>query len=98
MAIVLVRFDGGNVPVVTGDIPPDDRHPDQRVRRRQSFETNQAVHRGRGRSIASGSDTPIAHTPLWQVVQAIDGVPAEIAFRRKRMIGRAAVLLAALVC
>ena len=29
-----------------------------------------------------GLDTPIAYTPLWQVVQAVDGVPAEISFRR----------------
>ena len=31
-----------------------------------------------------GLDTPIGHTPLWQVVQAVDGVLAEISFRRKQ--------------
>ena len=53
MATVLIRFDGGNVPVVTGATPLD-------------------------------KDTPTPYEPLWQVVQAVDGVPANISFRRTK--------------
>ena len=82
MAIVLVKFDGGNVPVVTGAIPPDDATPISNPTR-TGFETNKAFMVDDGEH-CFGLDTPIACTPLWQVVQAVDGVPAEISFRRKK--------------
>ena len=82
MAIVLVRFDGGNVPVVTGAIPPDTDTPISSPTP-TGFATNKAFMLDEGEH-CFGLDTPIAYTPLWQVVQAVDGVPAEITFRRKK--------------
>lgn len=80
MAIVRISFDGGNVPVVTGDAPFDDRTPitDPVF---TGFATNQPFIVAEG-LYCFGIQTPIPHTPLWQVVQAIDGEETDIAFRR----------------
>ena len=79
MATVRITFNAGNVPIVTGDVPPDPQtliaDPMQ-----TGFSTNQAFIVAEG-VYCFGLDTPIAHTPLWQVVQAVDGEQAEIAFR-----------------
>jgi hypothetical protein len=79
MAIVRVNFDAGNVPVVTGDIPPDDQTPiiDPTP---TGFTTNQAFIVAEG-IYCFGLQSAVPHTPLWQLVQAVDGEQAEIAFQ-----------------
>ena len=81
MAIVLIRFNGGDVSIVTGAMPLDKDTPISSATP-TGFETNKAFMVDEGEH-CFGLDTPIAHTPLWQVVQAVDGVPAEISFQRK---------------
>jgi hypothetical protein len=81
MAIVMVKFDGGNVPVVTGDIPPDDNTPISDPTP-TGFSSNQAVIVADGIN-CFGLDTTIPYTPLWQTVQSIAGVQAEITFHRR---------------
>jgi len=80
MATVLIRFDGGKVPVVTGDIPPDDRTPISDPTQ-TGFVTNQAFIVAEG-EYCFGLESAVSYTPLWQVVQAIDGEQAEITFRQ----------------
>jgi len=80
MAAVLIRFDGGTVPVVTGDIPPDDQTPISNPTQ-TGFVTNQAFIVAEG-EYCFGLQSTTPYTPLWQVVQAIDGEQAEITFRR----------------
>jgi hypothetical protein len=79
MATVRISFNAGNVPIVTGDMPPDAQTPIADPTQ-TGFTTNQAFIVTEG-IYCFGLDTPIAHTPLWQMVQAVDGEQAEIAFR-----------------
>jgi hypothetical protein len=81
MATVLIRFDGGDVPVVTGAIPPDDATPITNPTP-AGYMTNQTVIVDAA-EYCFGLDTQIAHTPLWRTVQAVDGVPAAITFRKR---------------
>jgi hypothetical protein len=81
MAIVRVRFDGGNVPVVRGAIPPDANTPISNPTQ-TGFTTNQGIIVAED-EYCFGLDTSIPYTPLWQTVQAVDGVPAVITFRKK---------------
>jgi hypothetical protein len=78
MAMVLVRFDGGGVPVVTGDIPPDENTPlaDPQP---TGFSTNQPFMVAAG-TYCFSLQAPCA--PLWRVVQAVDGEQTDIDFRR----------------
>ena len=80
MATVLIRFDGGNVPVVTGATPPDKDTPISNPTQ-TGFETNVPFRVDEG-EYCFGLDTPIPYEPPWQVVQAVDGVPTNISFRR----------------
>jgi len=80
MATVRISFDGGNVPIVTGDIPPDDQTPIVDPTS-TGFTTNQPFVVAEG-VYCFGLETAEPHTPLWQVVQAVDGEQAEIAFRK----------------
>jgi hypothetical protein len=80
MATILISFDGGNVPVVTGDIPPDDQTPIS-APAPTGFVTNQAFIVAEG-AYCFGLETAMSYTPLWQVVQAVDGEQAPITFRR----------------
>ena len=82
MATVLIRFDGGNVPVVTGATPLDKDTPISNPTQ-TGFKTNVAFRVDEG-EYRFGLDTPIRYGPLWQLVQAVDGVPANISFRRTR--------------
>ena len=82
MATVRVIFDGGNVPVVTGDIPPDDQTPIINPTP-TGFMTNQAFIVEEG-VLCFGLQTTVSYTPLWQMVQAVDGEQAEIRFRKQR--------------
>jgi hypothetical protein len=81
MATVRVSFDGGNVPIVTGDVPPGDQtrivNPSP-----TGFTTNQAFIVEEG-IYCFGLQTADPHAPLWQVVQAVDGEQAEIVFRKR---------------
>ena len=81
MAIVRVSFDGGNVPIVTGDVPPDDQTPITEPIL-TGFTANQPFIVADG-VYCFGLQTAIPYTPLWQLVQAIDGEPAEISFRQR---------------
>jgi hypothetical protein len=80
MATVLVKFNGGNVPVVTGDVPPDDNTPISNPTP-TGYTSNQPVIVSDGLN-CFGLDTSIPYTPLWQTVQSVPGVQAEITFRR----------------
>jgi hypothetical protein len=79
MATVLISFNGGIVPIVTGDIPPDDHTPISNPTQ-TGFVTNQAFIVTEG-VYCFGLGTPISYEPLWQVVQAVDGEQAEISFQ-----------------
>lgn len=81
MATVLVRFDGGNVPVVTGDIPDDADTPISSPTP-TGFVTNKAFIVAAG-DYCFGLDTTVSYTPLWQLVQAVDGTQTEITFKRR---------------
>jgi hypothetical protein len=78
MAVVLVKYDTDGVAIVTGDIPPDPNTPiaepvDTGHVTNQPFIVAASMY-------CYGLAAPC--TPLWQVVQAIDDVPAEITFTR----------------
>jgi hypothetical protein len=80
MAIVRVSFDGGNVPIAMGDVPPDQQMPivDPVA---TGFATNQPFIVAEG-FYCFGLQTALPYTPLWQVVQAIDGEQTGISFQR----------------
>ena len=80
MATVRIRFDGGNVPIVTGDKPPDDQTPIADPTRTE-FTTNHSFIVVEG-MYCFGLETPRPYSPLWQVVQAVDGEETDIAFRK----------------
>ena len=80
MAIVHISFDGGNVPIVIGDVPPDDQTPITDPVP-TGFTTNQPFIVAEG-LYCFGLQTAARLHPLWQLVQAIDGEPAEISFRK----------------
>jgi hypothetical protein len=82
MATVMIRFDGGGVPVITGDIPPNDHTPISNPTQ-TGFVTNKAFIVAEG-EYCFGLESTISHAPLWQVVQAIDGEQAEVTFKRTR--------------
>ena len=80
MATVVVRFDVDGVPVVTGDVPPNEQTP-------ISNPTPTGHVTNKGFIVAAGMycyglQTGIGHAPLWRVVQAVDGEETEVAFRR----------------
>jgi hypothetical protein len=80
MAIVRISFDGGTVPIVTGDVPPDEQTPIAGPAP-TGFTTNRPFIIAEG-LYCFGLESPVPYAPLWQVVQAIDGEPAEIFFRQ----------------
>jgi hypothetical protein len=80
MAIVRVSFDGGDVPVITGDIPPNAETPiaeptSTGYRTHRSFIVAEGMY-------CFGLETAQPYSPLWQVVQAVDGEQTDIAFRK----------------
>lgn len=81
MATVLIRFNGGNVPIVTGDIPPNDHTPISEPTP-TGFVTNQAFIVVGG-DYCFGLDTDATYEPLWVLVQAIEGRQTEVTFRRR---------------
>jgi hypothetical protein len=82
MAIVRLSFDAGNVPVVTGDLPPDAQTPIPNPTP-TDFTSNQAFVVREG-FYCFGLETAVPYTPLWQLVQAVDGEETEILFRKQR--------------
>lgn len=80
MATVRISFDGGNVPIVTGDMPADAQTPLAEPTQ-TGFTTNQSFIVVEG-VYCFGLQTSHPYHPLWQVVQAVDGEPADIAFRK----------------
>ena len=82
MATVLIRFDGGDVPVITGDIPPSAQTPISEPTQ-TGFVTNNAFIVAEG-EYCFGLESAVSHTPLWHLVQAVDGQQAEISFKQTR--------------
>lgn len=80
MAVVRISFDGGDVPIVTGGVPPDAQTPIVDATD-TGFTTNQPFILAAG-LYCFGLQTAFPYTPLWQVVQAIEGEEAEISFQR----------------
>ena len=66
MAIIRISFDGGNVPIVMGDAPPDDQTPIAHPVP-TGFMTNQPFIVAE-RLYCFGLQTPSDYTPLWQLV------------------------------
>ena len=80
MATILIRFDGGSVPVVMGDLPDSDQTPISNPTP-TAFSTNQPFIVQEG-VYCFGLKTMQRYSPLWQVVQAVDGEQTDIAFRK----------------
>jgi hypothetical protein len=80
MAIVRISFDGGNVPIVTGDVPADDQTPIVNPVP-TGFAANQPFIVAEG-LYCFGLQTATPYAPLWQVIQAIDGEQTEISFQK----------------
>jgi len=81
VATVLIHFDTPGVPIVTGELPTDPQTPIQNPVA-TGFVTNQAFIVPAG-TYCYGLQTDAAVTPLWQVVQAVDGEQTEASFRRR---------------
>jgi hypothetical protein len=81
MARVLIRFDGGNVPIVTGDVPPDDATPISDPQP-TDFVTNQAFIVAPG-AWCFGLEPGVHCTPLWQVVRAVEGEETVASFKKR---------------
>jgi hypothetical protein len=80
MAVVRVRFDGGNVPVITGDIPPNAETPIADPTS-TGYTTNRTFMLPEG-MYCFGLETPHPYSPLWRVVQTVDGEETDITFRK----------------
>jgi hypothetical protein len=80
MATVRVSFDGGNAPIVRGAVPDDEQTPIADPTP-TGFVTNQSFIVPEG-TYCFGLITRERYAPLWQVVQAVDGDPTEISFRK----------------
>ncbi len=80
MATVRISFDGGDVPIVTGELPADDQTPIADPTRTE-FTTNHPFIVVEG-LYCFGLETAQPYSPLWQVVQAVDGEETDIAFRK----------------
>jgi hypothetical protein len=79
MATVLVRFNGGNVPIVTGDMPNDDNTPISNPTQ-TGFVTNKPFIVAAG-PYCFGLRGLSGYAPLWQIVEAVNGQQVEIDFR-----------------
>jgi hypothetical protein len=80
MATVRINFDGGNVPVVMGDMPADEQTPIADPTQ-TGYTTNQLFIVAEG-MYCFGLTSAQPYGPLWQVVQAVDGEQTDIAFRK----------------
>ncbi len=80
MATVLVKFEVDGVSIVTGEIPPDGQTPISDPVQ-TGHVTNRVFIVAAG-TYCYGLLTPLAYAPLWQVVEAVDGVPTTVTFRR----------------
>jgi hypothetical protein len=78
VATVRITFDGGDVPVVLGDMPADEQTPIADPTP-TGFTTNNSFIVAEG-MYCFGLQTAQRYSPLWQVVQAVDGVQNDIAF------------------
>ncbi len=80
MATVRISFDGGNVPIVIGDMPADDQTPIADPTP-TGFTTNRPFIVVEG-MYCFGLETAQPYSPLWQVVQVVDGEATDITFRK----------------
>jgi len=80
MATILIRFDGGSVPVVMGDLPASDQTPISNSTP-TAFSANQPFIVQEG-VYCFGLQTTQRYTPLWRVVQAVDGEQTDVDFRK----------------
>lgn len=81
MARVLVTFDIDRTPILTGDVPPDSHTPIENPIW-SGFVTGVPFIVAPGVYCYGLQSRGVAYTPLWQVVQAVDGELTEIAFHR----------------
>jgi hypothetical protein len=79
MATIRISFDGGNVPIVTGDMPANEQTP-MAEPTSTGYTTNQLFIVVEG-MYCFALQTTQPHTPLWHVVQAVDSEQTDIAFR-----------------
>jgi hypothetical protein len=80
MAIVKITFDGGDVPVVTGDAPDSPDKPienpvDTKGVSNEPFMFREGI-------FTFSLDTVIAFKPLWQTGQTINGIPLKLEFKK----------------
>jgi hypothetical protein len=80
VATVRITFDGGDVAVVLGDMPGDELTPIADPTP-TGFTTNHPFIVVEG-MYCFGLETAQRYSPLWQLVQAVDGVQSDIAFRK----------------
>jgi hypothetical protein len=80
MAIVKVTFDGGDVPVVTGVLPPASTVPIANPI--PTGGTTNAFFITAAGVKCFGLETSIPHTPLWLSGNAMEGVPLELSFKK----------------
>ena len=78
MATVLVKFNGGDVPVVTGEEPPQPTVPIENPTPTGAL-TNNAFVFAAG-THCFGLETAIPHKPLFHLVDVIDGMENKLAF------------------
>jgi hypothetical protein len=78
MATVLVKFDGGDVSVVTGEEPPQPTVPIENPTPTGAL-TNEAFVFAAGVH-CFGLETAIPHEPLFQVVNVVDGKENKLEF------------------
>ena len=80
MARILITYNGGNIPILTGGEPPDATTPiDQPTD--TGFVTNQEFMTADG-IYCFGLQTADSVTPLWRTVQAIAGTLVTAKFRK----------------
>ena len=80
MARVLITYDGGDVPIVTGGVPPNDTTPiDQPTD--TGFVTNQEFITDDG-EYCFGLQTTGRVRPLWRVVQTVAGTLVQASFHK----------------
>jgi hypothetical protein len=80
MARIHISFDGGNVPIVMGDLPANPNTPIASPTA-TGFTTNQPFIVVEG-VYCFGLQTTGAYSPLWLVVQAVDGEQKDVVFRK----------------
>lgn len=80
MATVIMEFDGGDVPVITGAQPASPGMPITKPTYTGGITNTPFVATPGIRCYAL--DTEIPYTPLWQLGQVIDGIQLKLVFKK----------------